>query len=67
MATEEFQQRLPSLLADVFGNDTEAALLFMMRPHPQLDNETPGCAVVTETGCRVVQDIIQKGLHGLPV
>ena len=66
MDKEDHQKRLASLLADVF-NDTEAALLFMMRPHPQLDNETPGCAVVTESGCRAVEDIIRKGLHGLPV
>ena len=64
---EDCQQRLAALLAEVFRNDTTAAVMFMMRPHPQLQNKTPGSAVATEAGCHEVEAIIHKGLHGLPV
>ena len=68
---EDCQQRQAALLAEAFGNDTTAAVMFMMRPHPhphpQLQNKTPDSAVATEAGCHEVEAIIHKGLHGLPV
>lgn len=66
MDKEDYQKRLALLCADVFGNDTAAAVLFMMTPHPQLNNETPGGVAATESGCSAVEKIIQQGLHGLP-
>ena len=63
---EDCQQRLAALLAEAFGNDTTAAVMFMMRPHPQLQNKTPDSAVATEAGCHEVEKIIQSGMNGLP-
>ena len=67
MNQEDYQQRLASLCADAFINDTAAAVLFMMRPHPALNDETPSSAAATEAGALAVEKIIHSGLHGLPV
>jgi len=63
---EDFQQRLAALCADAFDNDTAAAVLFMIRRHPELQNKSPGSAAVTESGALAVEKILKKGLHGLP-
>jgi len=67
MSIEEYQRHLASLLGDVFSNDAAAAVMFLMRPHPELQNKAPGCVVATVSGCREVERIIQKGAHGHPV
>ena len=64
---EDYQQHLANLCAETFGDNTAAAVLFMIRPHPELQNRTPGCTAVTESGAKAVEEIIQRGRHGLPV
>ena len=67
MDKEEYQQHLAKLCAETFGDNTAAAVLFMIRPHPELQNRAPGCTAVTESGAKAVEEIIQRGRHGLPV
>ena len=67
MSKEDYQQHLAYLCAETFGDNTEAAVLFMIRPHPELQNRAPGCAAVTASGAKAVEEIIQRGRHGLPV
>lgn len=67
MDQKEYQHRLASLCAEAFGHDTEAAVLFMLKPHPELDDEAPGSAASTELGALAVEEILRKGLHGFPV
>ena len=67
MDKDDFPEHLAKLCAEAFGNDTEAAVLFMIRPHPELKNRTPGSIARTEAGARAVAEIIQRGLHGLPI
>ena len=43
MDKEDYQQRLADLCAIAFDNDTAAAVLFMMKVHPELKNKSPGC------------------------
>lgn len=64
---EDYQQHLANLCAETFGDNTSAAVLFMIRPHPELQNKAPGCTAVTESGAKAVEEIIQRGRHGLPV
>lgn len=66
MDNEDYLRRLASLCAEAFGGNTEAAILFMVRPHPELASKTPCCAAATEAGAHAVEAIIRKGLHGLP-
>ena len=67
MDEESFHQDLAKLCAEAFGDDTEAAVLFMIRPHPELHYRTPGSIAVTEAGARAVAEVIQRGLYGLPI
>jgi len=66
MDTEDCQEKLVKLCAEAFGSDTKASALFLLRRHPELQNRAPGCVAQTYSGCKEVEEIIQKGLHGLP-
>ena len=46
--------------------DPDLAARFMMRPHPELDDRAPFDAALTEIGGREVEEVIERGLHGLP-
>jgi len=63
--TTERLARLYALALWVF-EDREAATQFMMNPHPELDAHTPFDVALTEIGGREVEEIIERGLHGLP-
>jgi putative toxin-antitoxin system antitoxin component (TIGR02293 family) len=63
--TTERLARLYALAFSVFA-DREAATQFLMNPHPELDNRAPFDAALTEIGGREVEEIIERGLHGLP-
>jgi len=66
MSKEDYQLNLAKLCTEVFGDDTETAVLFMIRPHPELQFLTPACVAVSECGAKSVEKTIRKGLHGLP-
>lgn len=65
----ETTERLARLyaMAQAVWQDAQAARQFLMTPHPELDGKTPLDAALTEIGGRRVEEIIARGLHGLPV
>ena len=63
--TTERMARLYAMALSVF-DDAEAAARFMANPHPELDDRAPFEAALTEIGGREVEEVIQRGLHGLP-
>ena len=64
--TTERIARLYAMALSAF-QDPDAAARFMMRRHPELHDRTPFDAALTELGGREVEEIIDRGLHGLPV
>ena len=46
--------------------EPEAAARFMANPHPELDERAPFEAALTEIGGRRAEEVIERGLHGLP-
>ena len=63
--TTERLARLYALAAAAFA-DRSAAARFMLTPHPELDDRTPFDVALTEVGGREVEEVIERGLHGLP-
>jgi len=63
--TTERLARLYALALSVF-EDREAATRFLMTPHPELDDRAPFDVALTEIGGREVEEVIERGLHGLP-
>ena len=57
--------RLYAMALSVF-DDAEAAAHFMANPHPELGDRAPFEAALTEIGGREVEEVIERGLHGLP-
>lgn len=57
--------RLYAMALDAFA-DPAAATRFMMRSHPELDSRSPFETALTELGGRAVEEVIERGLHGLP-
>jgi putative toxin-antitoxin system antitoxin component (TIGR02293 family) len=63
--TTERLARLYALALSVFV-DVDDTRRFMMSPHPELENRTPFDVALTEIGGREVEEVIERGLHGLP-
>ena len=63
--TTERLAHLYALALSVFEDGT-AATRFLMNPHPELDDRTPFDVGLTEIGGREVEEVIERGLHGLP-
>jgi len=63
--TTERLARLYALALSVF-EDRNAATRFLMNPHPELDDRMPFDVALTEIGGREVEEVIERGLHGLP-
>ncbi|MDE0219667.1 MAG: DUF2384 domain-containing protein [Spirochaetaceae bacterium] len=63
--TMERLARLYALASQAFGKPAAAAR-FMMTPHPELSGRTPFDVALTEVGGREVEEVIERGLHGLP-
>jgi len=63
--TTERLARLYSLALSVFEG-REAAARFLMTPHPELGGRAPFDAALTEIGGREVEEVIERGRHGLP-
>lgn len=64
--TIERMARLYAMALEAFG-ETKAATVFMLTEHPELDNRSPFETSLTEIGGRAVEEVIERGLHGLPV
>jgi len=58
--------RLYAIALEAFG-DEQAACRFLLTEHTELNDRSPFEAALTEIGGRAVEEIIEKGLHGLPV
>jgi len=63
--TTERLARLYALTLSAFDNPA-AATRFLLTPHPELGDRAPFDAALTEIGGREVEEIIERGLHGLP-
>ena len=65
----ETVERLARILAIARGlwGDDEAVRGFLLAPHPELNGKAPLDAALTEIGGRQVEEIIERGMHGLPV
>jgi putative toxin-antitoxin system antitoxin component (TIGR02293 family) len=69
LQTSETIERIARLFAmalDAFGEE-QAASAFMLNEHPELGDRSPFEAALTEIGGRAVEEVIERGLHGLPV
>jgi putative toxin-antitoxin system antitoxin component (TIGR02293 family) len=58
--------RLYAMALSVFL-EAPAATRFMMRAHPELEQRSPFETALTELGGRAVEEVIERGMHGLPV
>ncbi len=63
--TTERIARLYAMALESF-DDAEAATQFMACSHPELDERSPFETALTEIGGRQVEEVIERGLHGLP-
>jgi putative toxin-antitoxin system antitoxin component (TIGR02293 family) len=63
--TTERLARLYALALSVF-EDRGAAARFLMNAHPELAGRAPFDVALTEIGGREVEEIIERGRHGLP-
>jgi uncharacterized protein (DUF2384 family) len=54
-------------MAHAIWQDAQATRRFLMTPHLELGGKTPLDAALTEVGGRRVEEVITRGLHGLPV
>ena len=54
-------------MARALWRDDRAAQRFLLAPHPELRGKSPLDAALTEIGGRQVEEIIERGMHGLPV
>ena len=63
--TVERLARLYAIVLTAF-EDAEAATRFMSRPHPELGERIPFEVALSEIGGRRVEEVIERGLHGLP-
>ena len=63
--TTERLARLYALACHAFA-DPRAVARFMMSPHPELAGRVPFDVALTEVGGREVEEVIERGLHGLP-
>ena len=53
-------------MAEAIWQDEAAARRFMSTPHPELGDRTPLDVAMTEIGARQVEEVLERGLHGLP-
>lgn len=63
--TAERIARVYAMVREVWQDDG-AARTFMLTPHPELRGKTPLDTALTEIGGRQVEEVIERGMHGLP-
>ena len=63
--TTERMARLFAMAMEAFQNEDQVSR-FMTSPHPELGGETPFEVALTEIGGRQVEEVIERGMHGLP-
>ena len=65
-ATTERLARITALVRSVWEDDDKAQR-FLWTAHSELRGHKPIEVALTELGAREVEEVIQRGLHGLPV
>lgn len=65
-AATERLARITALAQSVWEDDAKAQR-FLWSEHPELGRRKPIEVALTELGARQVEEVIQRGLHGLPV
>ena len=65
-ATTERLARVTALVRGVWKDDDQAQR-FLWTEHPELRGRKPIEVALTELGAREVEEVLQRGLHGLPV
>ncbi len=65
-AATERLARIAAFARWVWEDDAKARA-FLRAPHPELGGRAPLDAAMTELGARQVEEIIDRGLYGLPV
>ncbi len=63
--TIERMARLYAIMLAVFG-EPAATVRFLAGTHPELGDRAPLEVALTEIGSREVEEVIERGLHGLP-
>src|ERR1019366_4393073 len=58
--------RVTALALDTWRGELAAVREFLAAPHPELDGERPVHALRTDSGARLVEDILNRLRHGLP-
>lgn len=58
--------RVTALALDTWRGNLGAVREFLATPHPELDGERPVHAMQTDSGARLVEDILNRLRHGLP-
>jgi putative toxin-antitoxin system antitoxin component (TIGR02293 family) len=58
--------RVTAFALETWHGNLEAVREFLATPHPELDNERPVHAMQTDSGARLVEDILNRLRHGLP-
>ena len=64
-ATTERLARITALTHSVWEDEAKARR-FLWTEHPELDHRKPIEVALTELGAREVEEVIQRGLHGMP-
>ena len=59
--------RTTALALDTWHGDLDAVREFFAAPHPELAGERPVDAMRTDSGARLVEEILNRLRHGLPV
>ena len=59
--------RTTAMALDTWHGKLDAVREFLATPHPELDGERPVDAMRTDSGARLVEDILTRLTHGLPV
>jgi putative toxin-antitoxin system antitoxin component (TIGR02293 family) len=54
-------------LAESVWRDQDEARRFINTAHPELDGRPPLEVAMTEIGARQVEEVLERGLHGLPI
>ena len=59
--------RVTALALETWHGNLAAVREFLHAPHPELDGERPLDALTTDVGARLVEDVLIRLRHGLPV
>ena len=59
--------RLTARALDVWHDDLTSVRAFLDAPHPELDGTRPVDALGTDAGAKLVEELLDRLLHGTPV